>query len=371
MNNDYAGNKLEVEIDGKIFLTYRKSSFFDLQMYYATIRIVLPIPYAQNNYKLTVRLEESVSKKIIDQRSINVKVTTEGKVNEVGKVSEIGNESKNQPPIKNIPIESITLEQLISIGISKNKATEYITDLNKTFQDYNINTNLRIIHFLAQVIHESGRFKYTAEIGVTDAKYGGYKGRGLMQITGLGNYTKYEDYESEDFTSSLENKIKLEKPPYSIRSAGWFWSIESELIDDSEKNDFIYITRLINGGFNGYNDRLAYFKKGISVLMKDVSLTTDFNFAESKAYNDKRASFAWGLWHDIDLNKKGCTKDKTKAIEGYKRFLELVSENFSDTNWYGIKTITEFANLKYIKGKKSYIKVIEAAKQRLQKLSGK
>ena len=100
-------------------------------------------------------------------------------------------------------------------------------------------TDLKIIHFLAQVISESGSFRYVSEIGATDSDYKGFKGRGLIQLTGIDNYKSYEDYENEDFTSSTLNKQKLENLPYAIRSAGWFWSIKAELNDDSDRNDFI------------------------------------------------------------------------------------------------------------------------------------
>ena len=75
------------------------------------------------------------------------------------------------------------------------------------------------------------------------------------------------------------------------------------------------------------------------------------------------------MWHDPDLKKDGCTKDKEKAIEGYTRFIELAGENYSEIDWYNIKKITSFKNLQYAVGKKLHIKVIDAAKQRLEELN--
>jgi predicted chitinase len=266
----------------------------------------------------------------------------------------------------------ITILELKNAGVSENKATEFLEAINKTFTDYNINTCLRKAHFLAQIIHESGGFRYTEELHVADTAYHGYKGRGLVQLTGRTNYEEYGRYEGENFTSSLENKNKLKVLPYAARSAGWFWTESAKLNDDADLNDHINITRIINGGFNGYNDRTKNIKKGFAVFYEncknDTGKNTNFEFNLSKAYNNKRGAFAWGLWHDPDLRKDGCTKDKEKAIAGYSRFIELAGDHYNETNWYNILDISSFHNLIYIVHRKSYIKVIDAAKQRLESL---
>ncbi|WP_371393286.1 hypothetical protein ACCC68_08505, partial [Tenacibaculum maritimum] len=97
-----------------------------------------------------------------------------------------------------------------------------------------------------------------------------------------------------------------------------------------------------------------------------------YEFNKSAAYNDKRASFAWRLWHDPDLSKSGCTKDKVKSLEGYERFVELTNANYSKKNWYGIKSISEFLSIKETEGKgknkKTYVKVRDAAELRIKQL---
>jgi hypothetical protein len=227
---------------------------------------------------------------------------------------------------------------------------------------------LRIIHFLAQILHESGRLIFTSEYGKSNTDYGGFKGRGLIQLTGKSNYEKYEDYESEDFTSTLKDKQKLEKTPYSIRCAGWFWSIEKKLNDEADDNDLLSISYQVNGGFNGLDDRILLYSNGLKAFNKDYS---ELVFSNSKVSQIAKAAFAWGLWHDPEIISKEfntCKNNKSKAIEGYKKFLEIVDESFPDTNWYRIKYLSEFKNIKYSKGKKTFVKVIEAAKQRLNKL---
>ena len=273
---------------------------------------------------------------------------------------------------------NLTLEIIkkIATNATDKNIKNNLNGLNLAFKDSLINTCLRRVHFLAQVIHESGSFQYTREIGVLNSSYGGFPGRGLIQLTGKTNYTNYGLFAKEDVISTLENKQKLENDPHASKSAGWFWGNNAGLNDDADNNDFIYITRIINGGFNGYNDRLKYVKNGFKELydkcVNKKNEKPEYKFKDSKAYDDKRASFAWGLWHDPDLSKNGCTKSKVKAIEGYKRLVELTTDTFSSTNWYGIKSISNFSTIKYSEGKgekiKYYVKVRKAAELRIKEL---
>ncbi len=238
----------------------------------------------------------------------------------------------------------LDIDQLKNIAsyASDTNINEHIEGLNEAFEDNSINTCIRRIHFLAQVIHESGSFQYTAEIGASETDYGGFKGRGLIQLTFKSNYKSYGEFVEEDVTSSQKNKEKLESDPHAAKSAGWYWGQKAKLNNEADENDFIYITYAINGGYNGYNDRLNWVKNGFEELYENCENENDKNttykFTESKAYNVKKASFGWGLWHDPDLNKSGCTKNKEKAISGYERFIALHDDSGKVTltkKWYG------------------------------------
>ncbi|WP_299610921.1 hypothetical protein [uncultured Aquimarina sp.] len=240
--------------------------------------------------------------------------------------------------------QDMTKEQLMNIAVHARESNveTHLSGINEAFKDNDINTCLRRLHFLAQVIHESGSFRYTEELGVGEDAYGGFKGRGLMQLTFRSNYQAYGNFVGEDFTSSQENKEKLEVNPHAARSAGWFWAQNAELNDNADDNDLIYITYRINGGFNGYNDRLEYVNRGFEVLLNSCgnsnSETTDYTFSESKTYNEQKGSFGWGAWHDPGTNKRGCTKNRAKAIEGYERFISLnnaAGRTTPSRNWYG------------------------------------
>jgi len=140
---------------------------------------------------------------------------------------------------------------------------KYRSLLNK----YEINTPLRIAHFMAQTHHESGGFKYAKEIG-NDAyfkKYEGrkdlgninegdglrFKGRGYIQVTGRANYAALSKDTKIDF---LNNPELLEQEANAMISAVWFWN-KKKLNILADKDDCKAITKRINGGYNGLADR--------------------------------------------------------------------------------------------------------------------
>lgn len=144
---------------------------------------------------------------------------------------------------------------------------EVVPLLNDVFIKYEINTSLRVQHFLAQVIHESGGFRYNEEIA-SGAAYEGrkdlgniipgdgkrFKGRGFIQLTGRNNYSRYSKYIKVDVVA----KPELVAITYKADVAGWFWTIEKNLNRFADADDVTTITKRINGGLNGLADRIKY-----------------------------------------------------------------------------------------------------------------
>lgn len=149
-----------------------------------------------------------------------------------------------------------------------------------TMAKYQINTPARICAFLAQVAHESGSFNYLEEIASGSAYDTGalakrlgntpeddgdgekYKGRGLIQITGTDNYKKVGEALGINF---FENPELLEDPKWATMSAGWFWdSRRLNLLADV--GDFRGITVKINGGVNGFLDRVKRWEEAKRVF---------------------------------------------------------------------------------------------------------
>lgn len=143
-----------------------------------------------------------------------------------------------------------------------------------------INTRLRKSAFLAQIGHESGSLVYVKELGGPRyfAKYDGRKdlgntqpgdgarfaGRGLIQVTGRSNYAKASQALFGD-DRLLRTPELLEQPAWAAKSAVWFWSSRNlNALADADR--FTDMTKVINGGTNGLEDRKARYRLALSVL---------------------------------------------------------------------------------------------------------
>jgi putative chitinase len=185
----------------------------------------------------------------------------------------------------------ITAQQLEKIGIG----SEWLEPLEKTFKKYDINTPKRQSCFIGQCMHESGGFKHLTENLNYSAKalvatwpsrfpnieyaheyerkpekiaskvYVGrmgnetpedaakYIGRGLIQLTGKENYANCGLGVGVDF---LSHPDWLATPEYAALSAGWFWN-KKGLNALADSNDITTMTKRINGGTIGLDDRKA------------------------------------------------------------------------------------------------------------------
>lgn len=151
----------------------------------------------------------------------------------------------------------------------------YAPLLQKYMKMYGINGKMRESAFTAQILHESGSFRYTKEIASGQAYEGRkdlgntqlgdgqrYKGRGLIQITGRANYERISKALGIDF---LNNPEWLEQPTHAVHSACWFWwSKDLSRLADAGK--FIEITKVINGGTNGLADRQKWYNNALNYL---------------------------------------------------------------------------------------------------------
>lgn len=301
------------------------------------VEVVVPVSFASNEYYKTNKYYRA---------SVNVDgifALSEGFEIKIVKRNSSTNNKK------------LTAEDLARMGVPIKIAQDYVNDLNTTFEEYKINTSLRKISFFGQVLSETEAFRIKSEQNVSDSSYGGFKGRGCMQLTGKSNYVGYEEYKKKnnpniDFTSNTANKDKVNELPYYLDSGGWFWTIRTELNDDADRNDLIYIAYRVNGGFNHFDKRVDYYNKAAEVIDKNFVNST-FDLRISSCYNIQKACFAWGLWHDphFPSNKfKGVIRDSNIAKQAYLRFLELYTKagnpKLPSDGWYGIKDIVSFAN---------------------------
>ena len=165
-----------------------------------------------------------------------------------------------------------TLTELFKkLGANQSWAEELALAANVHFKDYAILYNeLRFAHFIAQLTHESGNFKYMQEIA-SGAAYEGrkdlgnvmagdgvrFKGRGPIQLTGRANYQKYGRALGIDFESHPE---LVAMPSIGLLVACKFWTVNG-LNEIADKDDVLSITKKINGGTNGLSDRKANLEK--------------------------------------------------------------------------------------------------------------
>jgi predicted chitinase len=174
----------------------------------------------------------------------------------------------------------ITEDILLQImpNLKRPLCEEYFQFLQQAMEEFEINKPLREAAFLAQIAHESGEFKYLEEIwGPTDAQkhyeppskkaddLGNtepgdgkrFKGRGAIQLTGRGNYKKFGELLDLDLITHPEWAAD---PQAAFRVSGAFWK-SNGLNELADQQQFEKITRRINGGLNGQDERLKFYNR--------------------------------------------------------------------------------------------------------------
>lgn len=134
---------------------------------------------------------------------------------------------------------------------------------------------LRFAHFMAQCGHESGGFRYMEEIASGQAYEGRkdlgntvagdgkrYKGRGPIQLTGRANYRRVGRRIGLDLEG---NPFLVSDPSIGMWCAVEYWD-ENKLNNLADADDVITITRRINGGLNGLDDRKVRLAKMKSLM---------------------------------------------------------------------------------------------------------
>ena len=154
----------------------------------------------------------------------------------------------------------------------------FFEPLNQAFAEFEINNIARIAAFIAQVAHESGSLRYKEEIA-SGAAYEGrrdlgniypgdgkrFKGRGIIQLTGRSNYAWASRQLKIDL---IKNPSTATEPIISSRIACLYWKSRglNQYADINTQEAFKEITRKINGGYNGWQDRLNHWNIAKQVL---------------------------------------------------------------------------------------------------------
>ena len=213
------------------------------------------------------------------------------------------------------PVPAAPVQPVVNVGgLKLDKLRGHIPDaviamIPDTAAKFQINTPLRLAHFLAQCGHESGGFRATQEnlnysakglAGIfkkyfpteaaatpyarqpqkiankvyanrmangSEASGDGYKfrGRGYIQLTGRDNYTQFGKAIGED----IANNPDVVSSNYALLSAAWFWSKNglNKLADGGATDTTVTsITKRVNGGTIGLADRIKHFKEYYHLL---------------------------------------------------------------------------------------------------------
>jgi putative chitinase len=216
---------------------------------------------------------------------------------------------------------NLTKEELKKIcpNLKDDKASIMTDLINKVCPRYKIDTPKRLQAFLAQVLHESGEFSIKLEslyythaeriVDVWPSRFnltgtGGklnannyikneqklantvyanrmsngdfssgdgyrYRGGGYLQLTGKESYSAYAKY----LNKSIEETADLvhTSDEYALDAACWEYAINKKLLESSDNGDFVNITKKINGGLIGQDDRVKYYNLCKKYLIDDNS----------------------------------------------------------------------------------------------------
>ena len=196
----------------------------------------------------------------------------------------------------------VSTEQLAKLGIGP----QWVDALNATFNRFGINTPKQQAAFIGQCGHECGNFRileenlnykaatlmklwakrfpsleianqyagnpkkianmvYASRMGNRDEQSGdGYRfrGRGCIQLTGSANYFHAGQALGIDFMSDPD---QVATPKFAALTAGWFWSTHG-CNDLAEAGNWMGLTKKINGGTIGLDDRIAHTNQALAVL---------------------------------------------------------------------------------------------------------
>ncbi len=155
-----------------------------------------------------------------------------------------------------------------------------IVDNQQLIMDGGIDTPLRLCHFMAQLAHESAHFGVTREFASGKAYEGRadlgnthpgdgprYRGRGLIQTTGRANYQLARDDIRQIMPGAPDfeaDPAKLEEFPWALLSAISYWR-RRNINRLADRDDVVAVTKAINGGTNGLDDRKRYLAKAKAI----------------------------------------------------------------------------------------------------------
>ena len=222
------------------------------------------------------------------------------------------------PPPPPAPTEAAVDLLLRAMGgsVHKDRYRALLPRVSASLKECQCHNVERIAMWMAQVGHESGGLKWQEEIA-SGAAYEGrrdlgntqpgdgmrYKGRDFIQITGRHNYTKLSQWaHSRDWCprphSSSTIPTQLATDRYAFMGVSWYWTVARPQINSMcDRNDLEGVTRAINGGLNGLQDRRTRWDRARGMgpalfIIKDASQALgEDDFLSALSPDEQRALY--------------------------------------------------------------------------------
>lgn len=272
----------------------------------------------------------------------------------------------------------LTIAQLKKILPNNKEIEEWHSAIEKILPKYDIDTTKRLAAFLAQTGHESLDYtilsenlnysesslnkvfpKYFKNAGRDAAKYArqpekianivyanrmgngdtesgdGYKfrGRGIIQLTGKDNYTTF----GKTIGKTPDEVIQyVQTKEGAIESAAWFWTTRN-INSPADRSDTTAVTKLINGGTHGINDRINRYSNAITVLSTELPYSNEIKVENTKSQNNIEDDTATFVQKYLKIPVTGRFDAHTiESLKKWQKFNNLVADGIA-----GPKTIAK------------------------------
>ncbi|MCQ4148664.1 glycoside hydrolase family 19 protein [Rhodococcus qingshengii] len=176
-------------------------------------------------------------------------------------------------------MDAQTLAKVMDYRVSTARYEELCPQFNAAMIQADCTTFERATMWIAQLGHESGGLLYMEEIASGSAyewrnDLGNnqpgdgqrFKGRGPIQVTGRGNYTRLSKWAHgkgyiPTLTYFVDNPDELATDRYAFLGAVWYWTVERNMNSFADRDDLLGATQAVNGGYNNLDDRRAFWHR--------------------------------------------------------------------------------------------------------------
>ena len=241
-------------------------------------------------------------------------------------------------------MDAATLSKAMGGALPLSRYQALLPAFTQAMRDAGITTVERAAHWCAQLGHESGGLRWMEEIA-SGAAYEGrrdlgntvrgdgvrYKGRGPIQVTGRHNYTQVSRWAHDrgmvpTVTYFVDNPAQLASDRYGFIGPVWYWTAARPQLNSlADRGDVVGVTRAINGGTNGLQDRQARYNRckaiGKALLPTEAGPTKNTSYVASRKLD----------YYNVEPDATLLTTSFTPGRAGHK--IEAIYRHHMAANW--------------------------------------